>query len=83
MMRRCWPPYCCSTDYCVFLLKCSGWKRYFSPDSTALPGRQLIPSTQPPSKMMGQPCLVSEAADIRALKVEMPLSLSAIMEWPV
>lgn len=37
----------------------------------------------PPSKMMGQPCLVSEAADIRALKVEMPLSLSAIIEWLV
>ena len=36
-----------------------------------------------PSKMMGQPCLVSQAADILALKVEMPLSLSPIMEWPV
>lgn len=35
------------------------------------------------SKMMGQPCLVSEAADIWALKVEMPLSRPAIMEWPV
>lgn len=69
---------------CVVLSKsCSGQGGKEScPDST-IPGKTADTLHSPPSKTMGQPCLVSEAADIPALKVEMLLSLSPIMEWPV
>lgn len=69
--------------FCSFLVGGKNKNKHL-PRLSVLLGRRLTPSPQPPaSKMMGQPCLVSEAADIPALKVEMPLSLSAIIEWLV
>lgn len=42
---------------------------------------QMLDSLTTPSKVMGQPCLVSEAADILVLKVGMLLSRYSIIEW--
>lgn len=57
--------------------------KWFKPRLYCIAGQTAETLSSVPSKMMGQPCLVSEAADIPALKVEMLLSLSPIMEWPV
>lgn len=66
-----------------FFEKTCGQKKWFLAQLNCIAGQTADTLLSAPSKMMGQPCLVSEAADILAVKVEMLLSLSPIMEWLV